>query len=32
MLDDDLAPEDFDPAEAVGELKDKIASIKWRLD
>jgi len=32
MLDDDLAPEDFDPAEAVGELKDKIDSIKWRLD
>jgi len=32
MLDDDLAPEDFDPAEAVGELKDKIDAIKWRLD
>ena len=32
MLDDDLAPEDFDPSEAVGELRDKIDAIKWRLD
>lgn len=32
MLDDDLAPEDFDPEAIVGELKDKIDSIKWRLD
>lgn len=31
-IDDDLPPEEFDPAAVVGELKDKVDAIKWRLD
>jgi hypothetical protein len=31
LIDDDLSPEDFDPA-VVGDLKDKVDAIKWRLD
>lgn len=32
MIDDDLAPEDFEPEAVVGEIRDKIDSIKWKLD
>ena len=32
LIDDDLAPEDFDPEAVVGEIRDKIDSIKWKLD
>lgn len=31
-VDDDLAPQDFDPAVVVGDLRDKIDAVKWRLD
>jgi len=31
-LDDDLPPEDFDPALVVGDVKDKVDAIKWRID
>lgn len=31
-IDDDLAPEDFDPAAIVGDLADKVDAIKWRID
>jgi hypothetical protein len=31
-IDDDLLPEEFDPAEVVGDIKDKVDAIKWRLD
>jgi len=31
-LDDDLPPEEFDPAGLVGELNDKADAIKWRID
>lgn len=31
-IDDDLSPEDFDPAAVVGDLKDKVDAIKWRID
>lgn len=31
-IDDDLAPEDFDPAALVGDLRDKVDAIKWRID
>jgi hypothetical protein len=32
MIDDDLPPEDFDPAVVVGDVKDKVDAIKWRID
>lgn len=32
QIDDDLAPEEFDPAFVVGDLRDKVDAIKWRLD
>lgn len=31
-IDDDLPVAEFDPAKLVGEIKDKIDAIKWRLD
>lgn len=31
-IDDDLLPEEFDPAEVVGDIKDKVDAIKWRID
>ena len=31
-IDSDLAPEEFDPAAVVGDLRDKVDAIKWRLD
>lgn len=31
-IDDDLLPEEFDPAQIVGDIKDKVDAIKWRLD
>lgn len=32
QVDDDLPPEEFDPAAVVGDLKEKVDAIKWRLD
>lgn len=32
QIDDDLAPEEFDPAFLVGDLRDKVDAIKWRID
>lgn len=32
QIDDDLNPEDFKPEEVVGDLKDKVDAIKWRID
>lgn len=32
LMDEDLSPEDFDPAVMVGELRDKVDSVKWRID
>jgi hypothetical protein len=31
-IDDDLPPEQFDPAVVVGDVKDKIDAIKWQID
>ena len=31
-IDDDLPPEEFDPAQVVGDIKDKVDAIKWRID
>jgi hypothetical protein len=32
LIDDDLAPEEFEPEAIVGEIRDKIDAIKWKLD
>lgn len=32
QLDSDMPPEEFDPAQVIGDLKDKVDAIKWRLD
>lgn len=32
MIDDDLAPEEFEVEEIVGEIRDKVDAIKWRID
>lgn len=32
QIDDEMLPEDFDPAQIVGDVKDKIDAIKWRID
>ena len=32
MMDEDMTPEDFNPQEIVGDLKDKVDSVKWRID
>lgn len=31
-IDDEMAPEDFNPEEIVGDLKGKVDAIKWRID
>lgn len=31
-IDDDLPPEEFDPALLVGDVKDKVDAIKWKID
>lgn len=32
FIDDDLPPEDFKPEELVGDIRDKVDSIKFKLD
>lgn len=32
QMDDDMPPEEFDPAALVGTLNDKVDAIKWRID
>lgn len=31
-LDDDLHPNEFDPEELIGDIKDKVDAIKWQID
>lgn len=31
-IDDDMLPAEFDPAEVVGDIKEKVDAIKWRID
>jgi len=31
-IDDELPPEDFDPAALIGDIKDKVDAIKWKID
>lgn len=31
-LDDDMLPEQFDPAILIGDIKDKVDAIKWKMD
>ncbi len=31
-VDDDLAPEDFDPCALVGDIREKVDALKWRID
>lgn len=31
-IEDDLPPDEFDPAKVVGDVKDKVDAIKWRID
>jgi len=31
-LDDDMLPEEFDPAVLIGDIKDKVDAIKWKLN
>jgi hypothetical protein len=32
MLDSDMPPEEFDPEKLIGDVKDKVDAIKYRLD
>lgn len=32
QIDDELPPDDFDPATVIGNVKDKVDAIKWRID
>jgi len=32
MIDDDLLPSDFEVEELVGDIRDKVDAIKWRID
>lgn len=31
-LDDDMLPEEFDPEALIGDIKEKVDAIKWRMD
>lgn len=31
-IDDEMPPEDFDPAALIGDIREKIDAIKWRMD
>lgn len=31
-IDDDMPAEEFDPAKVVGDCKDKVDAIKWKID
>lgn len=32
LIDDELAPDDLDPAAVIGDLREAVDAVKWRID